>query len=103
MRQSLICGVSSRTFDLIIIVVQSSDMSASEFHNLPSWSANTTTDIENLHSLLDADLICEIMFMSGNGLLKWFTVCKPAEMERLAPAILIQVCYEIVVTGNICQ
>lgn len=37
--------------------------------------------------------------MSGNGLVEWFTVRKSAEVERLAPAIFVQIRSKVIVAG----
>lgn len=39
----------------------------------------------------------QIVFVPGNGLVEALTVSESAEMERTSPAILIEICGEIVI------
>ncbi|KAH3682421.1 hypothetical protein WICPIJ_006607 [Wickerhamomyces pijperi] len=42
--------------DLVIVVVQTGDMSTSESGNFSSWATNTTTDIKDLPAFFDTNL-----------------------------------------------
>jgi len=83
---------------LVVIVVEAGDVCAGEFCNLPSWASNTTSNIEDFVSILDTNLRSKIVFVTSNGLVERFTVCETAEVERLAPAIFVEICSEVVVT-----
>lgn len=41
--------------------------------------------------------MCQIVFVSSNGLVEAFTVSESAEVERASPAILVEICGEIVI------
>lgn len=91
---SVVCG----TLDLVIVVVQAGDVSTGELGNLASRSAHTTTDIQHFHALLDADLVGEVMFVTGDSLVKALADRVSAEVEGLAPAIFVDISGEIVVS-----
>ena len=73
-------------------------MSAGEFGNLPRRSTNSTSNIEDPISVIDPDFGGEVVLVAGDGLVEWFTVCEPAEMERLTPTVFVDICTKIVVT-----
>ena len=73
-------------------------MCASELDYLSCGSTDTTTDIENFVSIFDTNLGSKVMFVTGNSLVKWFTVCESTEMERLSPAVLVEISSKVVVT-----
>jgi hypothetical protein len=100
LRKAFLGCIPSSTLDLIIVIVQASDVTSRKFGNFASWSPDTTANIENLHSLLDANGVGKIMLMSGNGLSKRFSICKSAKVERLAPSILVKVGYEVIIARS---
>jgi len=73
---------------------------AREFCDLSGWAADTTSNIEDFVSILDANFCGKVVFVTSNGLVEWFTVCESAEVERLTPAIFVEICSEVVVTIN---
>lgn len=99
-RKTLLLRISCGTFDLVIVVVQSSDVCAGELSNLSRRATNTASNIKNLVSILDTNLGSKIMFVAGNGLVEGFTVCESTEVERLSPTVLVEICSEVVVTGK---
>lgn len=88
------------TLNLVVVVVKTSDVGASELGDLASGTTNTATDIENLHALLDANLVSKVVLMAGNGLVKGLALGESAEVERLAPAILVEIGSKVVVAVN---
>lgn len=87
----------SGTLDLIVVVVKTGDVSTSELGNLAGRAANTATDIENLHALLNADAVGEVVLMSGNSLVERLSERETAEVERLAPSVFVQIGRKVVV------
>lgn len=85
------------TLNLVVVVVETSDVSAAELGNLTSRATNTATNIEDLHALLDADAVGKVVLMSGNGLVKRLAEGETAEVERLAPSVLVQIGRKVVV------
>jgi hypothetical protein len=85
---------------LIVIVVQTGDVGTSELCDFSRWSTNTTADIEDFVSVFDTNLRCEVVFVTGNGLVERFTVCETAEVEGLTPTVFVEIRSEIVVTMN---
>jgi hypothetical protein len=83
--------------DLVVVVVQAGDVGIGELCNLARRSTDTAADVEDLHTFLDANLTCQVVFVTGNGLVEGFAVRETAEMEALAPAILVDVGSEVVV------
>lgn len=69
-RKLLLLRVVDRTVDLVVVVVQTGDVCASELGDLSCGSTDTAANIKDLHALLDADLVCKIVFMAGNGLVE---------------------------------
>lgn len=96
-RHTLLRAVVRGTLDLIIVVVKARNVAASEFSNFAGRAADTATNVQHLHAVLDADLVCKVMFMSGNGLVKVLANRVSAEVERLAPPVLIQVRGQVIV------
>ena len=85
------------TVDLVVIVVEAGDVSTRELGNLTGRATDTTADVENLHSLLDPHAVGEVVLMASNGLVEGFAVGEAAEVEGLAPAILVEVGCQVVV------
>lgn len=77
------------TLDLVVVVVQAGDVSAGELGDLTSGAANTTADIKDLHTFLDADVVGEVVLMTGDGLVERLAKGVSAEVEGLAPAVLV--------------
>ena len=93
----LLCSISRCTLDLVVVVVQTGDMSTSKLCDFASRSSDTTADIEDFVAILNTDLRSEVMFMSCNGLVEALAICETAEMERLSPTVLVEICSEVVV------
>ena len=79
--QTLLLRIMRRTLNLIIIVIETSDMCARELCDFSCWSSNTTSYIQNPLAILQLHLCSEVMFVAGDGLVEWFTVSVAAEME----------------------
>lgn len=92
----LLC-VAGCTLNLVIVVVQAGNVSTGELGDLSSWSTNTAANIQNLHALLDTDVVSEVVLVASNGLVEWLAECEAAEVERLAPSVLVQVGSKVVV------
>src|SRR5438045_1214526 len=99
MGQPLFCGISRRTFDLIVVVVQSSNMASCEFHHFSCRPTNAAADVKHFHSFMNANFMSHVVLMARNGLLEGFSVCETAEVKGLAPTIFIKVSYEVVITA----
>ena len=102
-RETLLGGVVCRTINLVVVVVQASDVAAGKLGNLASRAANTTADIEDFHALFDADRVCEVVLVSGNGLEEGLAIREATKVEGLAPAILVKIGREVVVARSSCQ
>lgn len=99
--QTLLESIVSGTVDLVVVVVETSNVSTSELGDLAGRAADTTTNIEHLHVLLDAHAVSQVVLMSGNGLVKRLAIGKAAEVERLSPAILVQIGRKVVVAARV--
>lgn len=95
--KALVGSVSGSALNLVIVVVQSGDVRASELGDLSGWSTNTASDIKNLHVLLDTDLVGEVMLVAGNSLVEWLVGGEAAEVEGLSPSVLVEVGTQVVV------
>jgi hypothetical protein len=89
----------SSALNLIVVVVQASDVSTGELSNLSGRAANTTSNIKDLVSIFDANLSSKVVFVAGDGLVETLAICETAEVKGLAPAILVKVGCEVVVAG----
>ena len=88
------------TLDLVVVVVQAGDVGTSKLGNLTSRATDTAADIEDTHVLLDADLVGEVVLVAGNSLVEGLADGVAAEVEGLAPAVLVQVGCEVVVVSR---
>lgn len=96
-RQTFLGGVVGCSVDLVVVVVQTGDVAAGELGDFARRSTNTTSNIKNLHALLDADLVGEVVLMTSNRLVEGLAVREAAKVEGLAPTILIEVGCKVVV------
>lgn len=87
--EALLGSVVGSTLDLVVVVVQAGDVGTSELGNLTSRATDTAADIENAHVLLDADLVGEVVLVAGNGLVEGLAEGVAAEVEGLAPTVLV--------------
>lgn len=99
-RETLLGGVPRGAVDLVVVVVEAGDMRVGELGNLPGGAANTAADVKNLHALLDADLHGQVVLVARNGLVERLADRVAAEVEALAPAILVEVGREVVVAAR---
>ena len=76
-------------------------MGAGELGNLAGGAADTAADVEDLHALLDTHAVGEVVLVAGNGLVERLARGEAAEVEGLAPAILVQVGRQVVVAGTV--
>lgn len=96
-RETLLFRIARGTLDLVVVVVETGDVGVGELGNLPCGAANAAADVEDLHAGLDADLHGKVVFVARNGLVEGLADRVPAEVEALAPAILVQIRREVVV------
>jgi hypothetical protein len=97
LRKLLLLCVVDCAVNLVVVVVQTGDVGAGELGDLSCGSADTAANIKDLHALLDADLVCEVVLMTGNGLVEGLADGETAEVERLAPSELVDVGSKVVV------
>lgn len=64
-------------------------MSAGKLGYLAGRTADTAAHVKDLHTLLDADTVGEVVLMAGNGLVEGLAVGEAAEVEGLAPTVLV--------------
>ncbi len=85
------------TVNLVVVVVETGDVRIGELGNLARRSADTTANVQHLHALLDADLRGKVVLVAGNGLVERLAGGESAEVEALAPSVLVDVGGEVVV------
>lgn len=95
--ETLLVGVVGGAVDLVVVVVQTSDVSTSELDHLASGTTDTTADIQNLHVLGDTSHVGEVVLVTGNGLVERLTVGETAEVEGGAPSVLVEIGSQVVV------
>jgi len=96
-REPILHSVAGGACDLVVVVVETSDVGVGELGNLPSRPANTAANVEDLHPRLDANLRGQVVLVAGDCLIEALTGRIPGEMEGLAPAIFIKVGREVIV------
>lgn len=79
--KTLLLRISCGTLNLVVIVVQASNVCAGELCDFSSGTTNTTANVEDFVSILDTNLRGEVVFVAGNGLVEALTVCEAAEVE----------------------
>ncbi len=75
-------------------------MRIGELSNLAGRATNTAADVEDLHAGLDTDLHGEEVLMTSNGLVEGLAWRIPAEVEALAPTILVQIGRKVVIAAQ---
>jgi len=85
---------------LVVVIIQASDVGAGELGNLSGRATDATAHVQHPHALLDVDLMGKVVLMPGNGLVKRLAVRKAAEVEGLAPSVLVDVGREVVIAGQ---
>lgn len=76
-------------------------MGASELGDLAGRAANTATNVEDLHTLLHVHGVGEVVLVAGDSLVERLALGEAAEVERLAPAILVDVGGKVIVTSQL--
>ena len=99
-RETVANSVVGGAVDLVVVVVEAGDVSISELGDFARRATDTATNIENLHALLDADLGSEIVLVTGNSLVERLAGGEAAEVEGLAPTILVDIGREVVVAAR---
>ena len=95
-------GVVGGTLDLVVVVVEANDVDTGEAGHLAGGTADTAADIKDLHVLLEAHLVGEVVLVAGNCLVEVLALVEAAEMEGLTPAVLVKIGGEVVVVSRQC-
>lgn len=97
--QPLPNGIVICPSNLILVEVQPRNVrSPSELHDLASRSTNTAPHVEDLHPRTDGHGVGNVVFMSSDGAVECLAVGEAAEVEALAPSVLVEVGCEVVVS-----
>lgn len=97
MRKFLLLGISDRAINLVVVVVQAGNVCASELGNFTCRSTDTTADVKYRLTLLDTNLVRQVVLMAGNSLVKRLANGEATEVEGLTPAELVNVGSKVVV------
>lgn len=89
----------SGSLDLVRIIVQTDDIAPSESRNFSGRLAHTATDIKHSHRVIDVDPVSKVVLMARKCLKKGFPRRESTEMERLCPALFVQIGSKVVVAG----
>ncbi|KAH3671007.1 hypothetical protein OGAPHI_000718 [Ogataea philodendri] len=90
-------GVVVGSLDLVVVVVQTNNLTVGEPSDLSGRASNTASDIQHLHVFAESHLQSKVMFVSGHGLSKGLTFVVSGKVERRAPTILVKVGHQVVV------
>lgn len=99
-RKTLLSSVVGGSLNLVVVVVETSNICAREFDNLSGRATNTTTNIQNLHVVLEVHDVGEVVFVTGECLSERLAECETAEVEGLAPTVLVKVGSQVVVVAG---
>jgi hypothetical protein len=94
-------GISSGSLHLVFVDGDASNVAAGKLRDLPGRPTHTTADVEDSHALFDTSDECEVVFMAGDGLPEGLVGAEAAEVEALAPSILIEVGSEVVISADV--
>lgn len=81
-------GVAAGAVDLVVVVVEASDVGAREVANLARGAANATANVEDLEMRLDGHVGGKEVLMPGDGLLEGLAWVEAAEVEGGSPGVL---------------
>lgn len=96
-RKTLLVRVVGSALNLVVVVVEAGNVATGELCDFASRAADTAANIEDLHAGLDIDAVGEVVLMTSNGLVERLAVGEAAEVERLAPAIFVEISCQVVV------
>ena len=99
-RKTLLSSVVGGSLNLVVVVVETSNICARELDNLSSRATNTTTNIQDLHVVLEVHDVGEVVFVTGESLSERLAECETAEVEGLAPTVLVKVGSQVVVVAG---
>jgi hypothetical protein len=100
MSNSSALGIVGSTLDLVIVVVEANDIDASEAGHLSCGAADTAADIKNLHVFSETHSVSKVVLVASNGLVEVLALVESAEMERLAPSVLVEISGKVVVVSR---
>jgi hypothetical protein len=98
--KTLLLGVHGAALNLVVVVVEAHDVAAGELGDLSCGTTDTAADVQHSCALLDAHLQGQVVLVSCGGLLEGLALAVAAEVETLAPAILVQVGGKVVVVAG---
>lgn len=80
-RKALLLRVPGGTINLVVVVVETSDVGTRELADLAGRATNTATNIKNIHVVPQAHDVSEVVLVTGKSLLEGLAVGEAAEME----------------------
>ena len=83
--------------DLVVVVVETSDLAVREPRDLPGRATDTAANIEDLHTGLDVHLGSKVVLVTRSGLAERLALVVTREVERRAPAVLVEVGDEVII------
>jgi len=95
--EASILGFPTCAADLEGVVVHADDVHIREARNLPGGAADATADVEDAHPGTKGHLRGEVVLVASEGRHERLALVEAREMERLAPAVLIEVRCAVVV------
>jgi hypothetical protein len=73
-------------------------MSPCELDNLSSRSANTASNVKDLHTRFDTNIMSKVVFMTSDSTIEGLAIGKAAEVKALRPSVLVEICSEVIVS-----
>ena len=90
-------GVPTSTADLELIVVQADDVHIREARDFPGGAADAAADVEDAHPGTKGHLRGEVVFVASEGRRERLALVKARKVERLGPAVLVELRRAVVV------
>ena len=88
--------------NLVLVDVQSCDMTAGELDHLAGRPPYAAADVEDLHAGLDVYVVGQVVLVASDGTLKRLAICESTEVEALVPPVLVQVRGQVVIPISHC-
>ena len=92
-------GMCTSLENLVVVVVETDDVHASELDDLTGRATDTAANIQHAHVVLELHLVGEVVLVAGKGLQERFPRGETAEVEGLRPGFFVEVGGEVVVAG----
>jgi len=89
--QTLLLVDSGTSLDLIIVVVDASDVTFAEACNVSHGSTDTAANVQDTEALFDFELVGEVVLVASDRGLESFALVANGEVEGLSPTPKVEI------------